>query len=214
METAFSSRGGWFAERQTSTGACSGVVSFSKYILVAGLLVCAGTGALSDDHSRLQRSRLRQPLQVSSATDYIAEAKYVRTPVEDLQRIREIIKPAVSDLAKCFKVSRQAIYNWQNGEQPSDENTAKLNDIALAADMFAESGRPLTGYILKRKIINGKSLFEAIQDGRSAVEATQLMLDILEREAKQRELLSARFAGRSVSQGVDDSDIMPENDRV
>lgn len=214
METAFSNRGGWFVDKQTSTGALSGVVNFSKKFLVAGLIAYTGTGSFSDDLNRLQQSRLRESLKSSPMIHCVAEAKCERAPVENLQRIREVLKPAVSDLAKCFKVSRQAIYNWQHGEQPSVENTAKLNDIALAADMFAESGRPLTGYILKRKIINGKSLFEAIQDGRSAVEATQLMLDILGREAKQRELLSARFPGRSASQGFDDSDIMPANDRV
>ena len=214
METISSNRGGWFSEKQISTGALSGVVSISKYFLVAGLLVCAGTGALSDDHNRLQQNRLRRPLLSNPVANHVAEAKYERTPVENLQRIREIIQPAVSDLAKCFKVSRQAIYNWQNGEQPSDENTAKLNDLALAADMFAESGKPLSGYILKRKIINGKNLFEAVQDGRSAVESARLMLDILGREAKQRELLSARFAGRSAPQSFADSDLMPANDKA
>lgn len=214
MEAAFSNRGGWFAEQQTATGALSGVVSVSKYFLVAGLLVCAGTGALSDDHSRLQRGRLREPLPASSAMNYATEAEYARTPVEALQKIREILHPAVSDLAKCFKVSRQAIYNWQNGEQPSTEHATKLNDLALAADIFAESGKPVSGHILKRKIVNGKNLFEVVQDGGSAVETARLMLDILGREAKQRKLLSARFAGRSASQGFDDSDIMPANDRV
>lgn len=214
MEAAFSNRGGWFADRQTSTGSLAGVVNFSKKFLVVGLIAYTGTGAFSDDLNQLQQSRVRESLKSSPIIHCIAETKCERVPVENLQRIREIFKPAVSDLAKCFKVSRQAIYNWQNGEQPSDENTAKLNDLALAADMFAESGRPFTGYILKRKIINGKSLFEAVQDGRSAIEAARLMLDILGREAKQRELLSARFAGRSASSAFDDSDIMPANDKV
>ena len=214
METALPNRGGWFADKQTSTGALSGVVSFSKKFLVVGLIAYTGTGAFSDDLNRLQQSRLRESLKSNPIVHCVAEAKYERTSVENLQRIREIIQPAVSDLAKCFKVSRQAIYNWQNGEQPSDENTAKLNDLALAADVFAESGKPLSGYILKRKIINGKSLFEAVQDGRSAVEAARLMLDILGREAKQRELLSARFAGRSASQSFADSDLTPANDKA
>lgn len=214
METAFSNRGGWFAEKQTSTGASSGIVSISRYFLVAGLLVCAGTGALSDDHSRLQRSRLQEPLLSSPVMNHVAEAKYVRTPVEDLQRIREILQPAVSDLAKCFKVSRQAIYNWQNGEQPSAEHAARLNNLAVAADIFAESGKPIPGHILKRKIVNGKNLLEVVQYGGSAIDAARSLLHIIEREANQRELLSARFAGRSASPSFADSDLMQANDKV
>jgi transcriptional regulator with XRE-family HTH domain len=214
MEISLPSSGGWFADKLTSTGALSGGINISKYDLVSNLLERTGTGAFLDNFRRLRQNRFQKSFLSSPVMEYVVEEKYIRSPVEDLQRIREILQPAVSDLARCLKVSRQAIYNWQNGEQSSVNHAAKLNDLALAADMFAESGKPVSGYILKRKIVNEKNLFEVVQDGGSAIGAARLLLHIIGREASQRELLSARFAGRSASRSFDDSDLMQTNDKV
>jgi len=214
METAYTNRGGWFSDRQASTGASSGLIAIPKYVLAVGLIVSAGTGAFADDLSRLQQNRLNETIISNPVQNYALVATSARTPAEDLEKIREVLAPAVSDLAKCFNVSRQTIYNWLNDEQPTPEHAAKLQDLALAADMFAESGKPVTGNLLKRKVFNGKNLFEVIHDGGSARDATQLLLQIVRRETSQRELLTARFAGRTTSQRSVDSDLMAPNDAV
>jgi hypothetical protein len=209
MGTALCNRGGWFSDNRTSTGAVPGMV-----LLVAGLIACTGTGSLSNDIKILERVPSPRSFLSSSVNNYDVQVKYVRTPNEDLLRIREIFKPAVSDLARCFKVSRQAIYNWQNGEQPSIEHADKLRDLALAADMFVESGKSVSGYSLKRKIVNGKNLIEVVKDGGSAIDAARLLLHILGQEEGQKKILSTRFTGRSASQSFADSDLMQENDKA
>ena len=214
MDAAYSNRGGWFGDRQNSTGASSCLSGITKYVFAAGLLVSAGTGAFADDLTRLQQARKTEPIISNHIRVYNVETQPARTSAEDLDQIRKILSPAMSDLAKSFNVSRQTIYNWLNGEQPTPEHTARLRDLALCADMFAEAGVSVNGVLLKRKVIKGKSLFEIIREGGSARDTGQLLLQIVRSEASQRDRLSARFAGRNVSQPSADSDTMAANDEV
>ena len=122
-----------------------------------------------------------------------------RTPQENLSRIRAILKSNVSDLANVFGVSRQAIYNWASGEEPIPIYADKLQDLALAADLFAAEGITLNGHILKRIISNGKTLFEISRSGESAKDAAQTLIRILNRESEQRKVLNTRLANRTNS---------------
>ncbi len=173
-----------------------------------------GTGAYADDLSRLQQHRLNGHTSSLRMQSYAVKELPERTSVENLERIRKVFAPAVSDLAKCFSVSRQTIYNWLNGEQAASDHAERLRDLALAADMFNESGQVVNGPILKRKFLNGKNMFEVILDGGSAKDAALLLLQIVRRETSQRELLAARLSGRKILQSSADSDLMSENDAV
>lgn len=214
MDTAYSNQRGWFSDRQNSTGASSCLSCMTKYIVAASLFVSAGTGAFADDLSRLQHARKNEPIISNPIKIYAVETKSARTSAEDMEQIRKVLSPAVSDLAKSFNVSRQTIYNWLNGEQPTPENTARLKDLSLVADMFTEAGVSVNGVMMKRRMIEGKNLFEIIREGGSVRDAAQLLLQIVRSETSQRERLAARFAGRTVSQHSADSDVMAANDEV
>ncbi|MBI5142030.1 MAG: helix-turn-helix transcriptional regulator [Nitrospirae bacterium] len=215
MEAGYSRQGGWFNDRPYSTGASSCVCSLSKVALfTAGLLVAQGTGAFADDLGRLQLHRNNELLSSGFIRSNAVKAVSARTPAEDMEQIRKVLSPAISDLAKAFNVSRQTIYNWLRGEQPTPEHLAKMSELAVAADMFAEAGIPVNGALLKRKVFNGRNIFEMIQDGGSARDAAQLLRQIVEQETSQRERLDARFANRKMSQSSADSDLMAENDVV
>lgn len=117
-------------------------------------------------------------------------------PAENLARIWDILKPAVSDLATLFGVTRQTIYNWQGGEQPKDEHLVKLEDLARAADIIAAEGLPNAGQLLQRKISNGKNLLDTMRAGGSASAAAQKLVQIVRREEGQRKMLADRSAER------------------
>jgi transcriptional regulator with XRE-family HTH domain len=185
-----------------------------RVALAACLVVGSSTGAHAEDFPRAINQAKYCNSFVCGPESYLTDDNYVRTPAEDVARVREIIAPAISDLARSFNVSRQTVYNWLSGSPPTEEHSAKLQDLAFAADLFAESGIPVTGSLLKRKVHNGKSFFEEISAGGSAKEAAQLIIQITSREQGQRELLAARFAGRRVPKNSADSDLMAENDRV
>ena len=157
--------GGWISERPVATGRKFGVIVFVGWMAAAGAgLASIGTGGeLSLEH--LQRNT-KQVQRAAPAVEVAGQ--FLRTPSENLTRIREVLNPAVSDLATTFGVSRQSVYNWLNGEQVAEENAAKLRDLAQAADVLAHEGIVVNTMLLKRRFANGKTLMQVSQAGGSA----------------------------------------------
>ncbi len=201
--------GGWVTDRPAATGVTSTLVRLVGWMTAAGAaLTGIGTGGeLSLE--RLQR-RSQHSHQTASMFD-IAEVELVRTPSENLSRIREVLKPGVSDLATTFGVSRQSVYNWLNGEPVADENAAKLQDLAQAADVLAYEGVNINA-LLKRKFASGRTLMQVAQAGESARDAALMLVQIHKREAAQRERMNARFANRAKTPPSADFDLPSAND--
>jgi predicted transcriptional regulator len=116
-----------------------------------------------------------------------------------------VLKPAVTEVASLFGVSRQTIYDWQNGAQPTQANAGKLEDLAAAADVFVAEGISVTPYLLKRRIAGGKTVFEVFRDGGDTENAARQLAQMVLRESNQRRILEARMAGRKL-QKIDYSD--------
>jgi hypothetical protein len=120
----------------------------------------------------------------------------VPTPAENLARVRSVLQPAITDLAKALGVSRQAIYDWQAGKPIAADNATRLVDLARAADVFAREGLTTTAHMLRRPIAFGKNLFEIVRDGGSAEVAARQLVDMVRRELVQRAELDSRRADR------------------
>lgn len=114
---------------------------------------------------------------------------------QHLTRIKQIIKPSIAELASLFDVSRQTIYNWLSGEEPSMENVIKIEQLLKTANFLADAGLT-SSQLLKRKIIGTQSLFDIIQRGDSSFEAAQQLVNIIQKETKQRAVLEERLKGR------------------
>jgi len=210
MTTSSSASNDWFGTRRVSTGASFGL-SKAANVLAATIAVSVGTGVFVDHfdwwrHNRLGDSHFHPAI---SAYSEIGEN---RSAAENIERVREVLSPNISSLAKIFGVSRQAVYNWLNGEQPKEKHLAMLRDLAQAADMLVEAGIRVNGALLKRQIIAGKSLFEVARDGGSTFDAAQQLVRVVKREAIQREQMAGRFAGRKAAAGSVESHLPAEND--
>lgn len=119
-----------------------------------------------------------------------------RTTAEAMSYVRNTLKPAVTELALIFGVSRQAIYNWQAGEHISEGNQALLYELAAAADRIV--AHPLAGQVnAKRKLPGGKSLFEAVAGGMSGVEAAGKLIAMAQKEGAQRAAMDSRLKTRN-----------------
>jgi transcriptional regulator with XRE-family HTH domain len=177
----------------------------------SAVLTSTGTGG----HLSLERLQ-RAVLEVENAVPVsgIAEWEHVRTPSDDLTRIREVIHPAISDLATTLGVSRQSVYNWINGDPVAAENAAKLHDLAQAADILANEGLAVNAALLQRKFANGKTLLQIAQAGEPAREAALLMVNIHKLEVAQRERMNARFANRAKTTATADFDLPAASDKV
>lgn len=211
MSTAMT-YGGWVTDRPAATGVSSTVVRWVGWVAAAGAVLSGlGTGGeLSLEH--LQRST-HEVRHMWPAVE-VADVASVRNPTENLVRIREVLKPAMSDLATTFGVSRQSVYNWLNGETVADENAAKLQDLAQAADVLAHEGIEVNAALLKRKFANGRTLLQVAQAGESARDAALQLAHIHKREAAQRERMKARFANRPKTQPSADFDLPSANDHA
>jgi transcriptional regulator with XRE-family HTH domain len=125
-----------------------------------------------------------------------AENNVVVTPVDNLARIRAVLKPTMTELARVLNVSRQAIYDWQSGSSITAENASKLADLARAADVFVTEGLTTTHQVLRRQIA-GKSFFDRVRDGETAEAAARSLLKIVRRELEQRQALAERLRDRA-----------------
>lgn len=203
--------GEWFCERSASTGS-QPVYAGTTKVLITTLTLGTGTGSFVDDVDYL-----RQPINridIYKSRSSTSNVPIVRTPTEDLAQIRRVLSPAISDLANAFGVSRQAIYNWLAGEPPNTVHSAKLSDLAIAADIIRASHVSVSGSLLKRKIVAGNNLFEILRDGGSVKHAAELLVNAIRRETEQRETLSKRLTGRDSSSRSVESEFPAENDGI
>lgn len=201
--------GGWFTSQPESTGSSISTSKASRIIMAAVLAVGTG-GAINSQ--MLHEHQLDSSVSRASKVPSVGLAQ-VRSPAEDLGRVREVFSPAMSDLAKALDVSRQAVYNWVREEQqPKPEHIAKLRDFAQAADTVADAGVTVTGTLLKRKLMDGKNLFEVGQSGGSIREVAHLLIQLVQHETEQRERMAARFAERGRGSRSEESDFPAEND--
>ncbi|WP_157778455.1 hypothetical protein [Massilia violaceinigra] len=209
MSTA--SYGGWVAKRNVTTGRSLSLSHWIGWVAASTAITSIGTGGkLTLEH--LQQASLRSHYARPFAE--VAEATHVRTPSEDLARIREVLSPAISDLAATFGVTRQSVYNWLNGEPVSNENAVKLCDLAQAADVLAHEGVTVNVALLRRKFANGKTLMQVAQAGESARKSAVLLAQIYKREIEQRERLTARVANRVKTQPTADFDLPTSSDHA
>lgn len=133
-------------------------------------------------------------IEIHDAADQVANN--CSSSVRDLANVREILKISVTELARVFGVTRQAVHEWIKGGALSPANAEKLSTLAIAAGVLADSGLEITPQLLRRKIGLAPSLLDSVTQGADIVDLARKLTDTLTREAQQRERLAARLAGR------------------
>lgn len=164
-----------------------------------GLIAIAlqvGTGGEQTTDYYKQRGLMGYAFAPYEPVSNIVASPTIRTPMEDLSHIRTVLKPAITDLAQALGVSRQAVYDWQNGKSIGSANAARLADLAKAADVFATEGLTSPSQLLRRPINDGKTFFDVVREGGSAENAIQELVSRVRRELRQREMVASRLANR------------------
>lgn len=203
--------GTWSKPQRAGTGGATGITSVVSWAFVAtAFLAPMNTGG----DPAAQWQRVTSATQNSPIYREVDDEQPERTPSEDLEHVRAVFSPAISDLAVALGVSRQTIYNWIKGEPVADANAEKLRDLAAAADVLVEAGIPVSTALLKRKFASGKTLFQLVQSGGSARDAATTLVDIYKREEVQRARLKAKFAGRKKTPATEDFDLSEPNDQI
>lgn len=166
--------------------------------LVAAFVVGTG-GLLTADYVTARNDRGYRLLDFSFRGQELGSAsrKMIRSPIENLARVRSIFRPTTTELALLLGVSRQAIYNWQSGQPIALQNIVRLEELANSADLLIASGIAAIARPLTRKLPGGKSVFDSICEGSAPDEAVKQLMAMMEREVRQREAISNRLAGRA-----------------
>jgi hypothetical protein len=119
-----------------------------------------GTGsvfALSHANEWGRMLDTRVPYFDVQTADADAARPDIRSAAEHLANIRQVLNPAIADLATVFGVSRQAIYKWIGGEStPEDDKLARIRSLSLAADAFQKAGVARASSLLKMKAFEGQ----------------------------------------------------------
>ena len=131
-----------------------------------------------------------------------AERPDVRTASEHIESIRNVLNPAIADLAGLFDVSRQAIYKWLSGDStPEPDKLNRIVELSRIADAFQAAGVSRAGALLKMKAFAGRSLMDLIKSGENRSEHVAALIS----EAKAMEA-SYKQSGLTTSKSKSSSD--------
>mgnify|MGYP001481518202 FL=1 len=146
------------------------------------VIACAlgGTGsvfALSHANEWGKMLDTRVPYFDVQTADADAVRPDIRSAAEHLANIRQVLNPAIADLATTLGVSRQAIYKWIGGEStPEDDKLERIRSLSLAADAFQKAGVTRASSFLKMKAFEGRSLLDLVAAGQLLPEHTQTLI--------------------------------------
>ena len=159
----------------------------AAFAVIATILL--GTGSVYGlDRTEAWRHHIqpRVPFILDATTTHPdnAECLDVRTVAEHIDNIRNVLNPAIADLAGLFEVSRQAIYKWlSSSSTPEPEKLHRIIELSKIADAFQSAQVSRAGTLLKMKAFSGHSLLELIQSGENRREHIAALI----REARTME---------------------------
>lgn len=150
--------------------------------LIGSALVISGTGSVFDlsragDWRRMVEARVPFHVDVGVADDSQEQRPDLRSASDHLANIRQVLNPAIADLAAVFGVSRQAIYKWIGGEAtPEPEKFERIIALSHAADAFRDAGITRASAMLKMKAFEGRSLLDLAATGQLLPSHIQMLI--------------------------------------
>ncbi len=131
----------------------------------------------------------------------------VRSPKENLEHIRDVLNPSMSELATIVGVSRQSVYSWLRHSRISKKHDKQLLALAEAADVLANSRIEINPWLLQREIVNNQTLYQICAAGGDVVDAARQLVKVCQDEAHQRQHLDALFADLPKRPPSEESDL-------
>jgi hypothetical protein len=156
--------------------------------LKAGVLagvILAGTGGI------LQI----QPTNIGYAPPHIRFKEAPRSTLvrTQIRRIIEGLEVSNAGLARALSVSRQALYNWLNGDLPKESHQARLNSLSRACDVLLPIDM-LKHAALTQPMNSGQSFWQLVKAGADAENLAQEIKASRHKRIQQRSLVVERIA--------------------
>lgn len=148
-----------------------GNATAAAFALLGSALAIAGTGSVFEISRagywrKMLEMRVSFHVEVEATDDSQEQRPDLRSAPEHLANIREVLNPAIADLATVFGVSRQAIYKWIGREAtPESGKFERIRALSHAADAFRDAGAGRASSMLKMKAFDGRSLMDLAAAG-------------------------------------------------
>lgn len=135
-----------------------GAAATAAFALLGSALAVGGTGSVFDisragDWRGMLEARVPVDIDVWMADDGQEQRPDPRSASDHLGNIRQVLNPAIANLATVFGVSRRAIYKWIGREAtPEPDKFERIRVLSHAADAFRAAGitrmssKPYTGW--------------------------------------------------------------------
>jgi transcriptional regulator with XRE-family HTH domain len=159
-----------------------GAAATAAFALIGSALVIGGTGSVFDlsraaDWRRMLEARVPFHVDVGVADSSQEKRPDLRSASDHLANIRQVLNPAIADLAAVFGVSRQAIYKWIGGEAtPEPDKFERIRALSHAADAFRDAGITRAPALLKMKAFEGRSLLDLVAAGQISPSHVRLLI--------------------------------------
>ena len=110
---------------------------------------------------------------------------------QKFKTIKQVFNLSIVEQAKLFDVSRQSVYKWIRGEAHiKPYNLTLLNELEKAALLILKSN--YSSILFTEKVIlNGLTITELVKEIQDGETAVSLLVDILNREEKEKSLLKS-----------------------
>ncbi|MGK2941384.1 MAG: helix-turn-helix domain-containing protein [Immundisolibacter sp.] len=154
----------------------------ATWAVLGSVLTLAGTGSAYDisratDWRTLVQHRVPLIIDVEAPSGSPAPRPDVRTAAEHIANIRQVLNPAIADLASVLGVSRQAIYKWIGGDvSPERDKLERICTLSHVADAFRGAGVSRASALLKVKAFDGRSLMDLVAGGEFLPKHVQALI--------------------------------------
>lgn len=157
--------------------------------LYAVILLLGST--LSYGGSWLTRSSSSTAYQVNYVNDQSQVIDDNSDISQKFKTIKQVFNLSIVEQAKLFDVSRQSIYKWIRGEaRIKSHNLVLLNELEKAALLLLKENYSSVLFT-EKVILNGLTITELVKEIQDGEKAASLLVDILNREEKEKSLLKS-----------------------
>lgn len=171
--------------------------SKAMFAVMGSLIVSTGSafdiGHIDNWHTYVDK---RVPIRLRGPAKSMEVKHDLRSAMQHIDNIRQVINPSVTDLAFTFGLTRQAVYKWIAGtSSPEDDSRKKIIELSRIADMFEENNVSRSLILVKMKTFEGKSILDLIREGAPCYELAKTLVaesKIMEEASLKAKEISAR----------------------
>ncbi len=161
-----------------------------------------GTGGIADVRSIVRRHGY-SPVVVSTALSLSTTNRGVSdterpSAARLMQEVQNGFGRTFSHLPAIFGVSRQTLYNWLKGENPKEIHLPKLEQLAAAAQIFAEQRVKVTAQALNRSLDRNLSFIELLAQGADGKSMAERLIRLEATGQRKRRQLSGLLGNAKI----------------